>query len=191
MKMVQWSIDSSGAGQYWVEHDDRDGWFEAAVRHTPGINSLFKISDRGFAERAREINLQIEKESAQEKLIKRSVFEANRGRLKKGEDFAEVFKDVREEFFSSQEIKTKEDRSSVLNLRGQFIAFDQRETDETPIIILLGTPTNEGKAKIMNGVIAPRMSQDEFNEFSRDMIKYKVISREVLIKMKTLDKENK
>jgi hypothetical protein len=187
-KMVHWTLDSSGLGQYIVETDERDGWLEAAIRHTPGINSIIKISDRGFVERAREINEQIAKENAKEKLNRLEIFKDNRDRLKT-EDFGPVFQDVKDEFFDSPETKKKKTRGSVMQLKGQFIAFDKYESNETPIIIMLQTGTNEGKARILLEQIAPRFSEQEMKEFTKDMLRNKIISRDVIIRMRQMTKE--
>jgi len=190
--MVQWTAQKSGTSQYTsviTNRDERDNWFEAAIRHTPGINSIIKISDRGFVERVNDINARIEKESAKEKLKRTEIFEGNRDRLKT-EDFKAVFEDVKNEFFGAPEVKTKKDRSSVIQLRGQFLAYNLRESDVSNIIVLMRTPTVEGRARILAHEIRPKMNPDKFEDFKRSMFKYDVISREVLVKMKELDKEN-
>jgi hypothetical protein len=193
-KMALWSLKKAGLSQYMsglTSKDERDNWFEATIRHTPGLNSLIKISDRGLVERVRDINDRIRKESAQDRLNRLEIFDDAKDRINAGEEFNDVFKDVRKEYFDSPQTKTKEDRTGVVTLRGQLIAFNLKESDEAPVVILMNTPTTEGKAKILSEIIKPRMEDKRFQEFKRNMLRFDVISREVLIKMKTLDKENK
>jgi hypothetical protein len=189
-KMALWTLKKAGLGQYAVPTDERDNWFEAAIRHLPGINSIIKISDRGMVERARDINDQIKKENAQQKLKRIEIFKEGRDRIEGGEDFRTVFKDVKAEFYSAKETKIKKSFQASNILRGQFVAYNLREQDETATVILMNTPTTEGKAKIMNELIKPRMNEDKFKQFTKDMKRFDVISNEVTRKMRKLDKEN-
>ena len=187
-KMVEWNVNSSGLGQYFVKPDKRnDKWWEVAIHHTPGLNKLIKMSDAGLRERMRDINALIAKENAQEKLRRIDVFEANVNRLE-DESFQTVFADVKKEFFA--EVKDKPNRQKIMLLRGQFAAFDMKESNETFVVGLLLTPTNKGKARILLEEIMPRMSLEQFGTFKHRMLKHKLITREVLVEMKKLEREN-
>lgn len=173
-KMVRWTLDNTGVGQYIVEQDRRDDFFEALVRHNFFLNRLIKLSDSGLNQQLREIREAESKEAAQLSIQKEDAYRRNVKEFEKTGDLNAALAQIQREVFPGETVDI-EDRRKI---KAGFLIFVQREQDNTFVNALLGARSNKNKVKILLRV-REQMSPEEFSESLKFYRKHDVISADV------------
>lgn len=188
-KMVEYSFNETGFSQFTTYDDRRDKTFEAAMKATPFINSIYRIiktSDYGLSEKAMAISEKEKKESAQRTLKRNELFEKNlkgytadkigsmmdEGGVRSGSTLSRELQNITKNIYDNP------DKDDFKSTEKAFIRYALREYNNPYVKAILSAPNNETKIKILQEA-KDTISQAKYYEMSNRLRKVKIISKDV------------
>lgn len=155
----------------------------------PVVNNILgrwlKVTDYGQKEDLMEVSAKVDKQKAQESLIRREAVD------KAVKEYEAGSKSMSERWRIQRQLvkdvigtpRTTEEKTKATNLEKQFKLGIQKGKADPNIDALIYAGTNDEKVQILN-IIQKKMGADEFSNFAREMVREGVMSTEVLKKFR-------
>ena len=195
-KMVEHTFNDAGFSQFTTYDDRRDTTFEAMLKGTPFINSMFRIvktSDYGLTEKAMA-EVQKDRAETARRNIKRDEFFEKRlkgiradqlgnlldenGRIKQGSSLYRNIYDISLDLYSGE--PTKED---VQTTAKAFIRYALKEQNNPYVKSVLNAQSNDTKVKILQEA-KNELPVAKYNEMALRLRRTGIVSKEVFRQIK-------
>lgn len=155
----------------------------------PVINNILgrwiKITDYGEKEQMMAVSGKIEREKAQDTLARREAINMAVDKYMAGDKSLSSKWDIQRQLVKEivPKQRTPEEKTKATNLKKQFNIAILKGRADPDIDSLIYATTNDEKVALL-GVIAGRMEAEQFSDFTRQMVKEKVISKDTLTRYK-------
>jgi len=190
--MIQYTLNDLGLSQFTTYDDRRDTTFEAGIKATPFINSIFRIiktSDYGLKEKARNIVEEGLKETAQRNLKRFDLFE-KKLRGYSSDDISKMIDyggGIRNNSILKNELKNitielygkDYEKRDINTTEKAFFRYILKEHNDPFINGVLSAQSNSDKIEVLKEA-KEALSERRYNEIINKLKKTRIISQSTI-----------
>lgn len=177
-EMSLWTLNQMGLGNFATYDASNDTTFEKIIRFTPLINRMFKVTDYGAVEEAREIQRLDQQERAiQNKKEADLVEKYAKEFTKKGGNESDYLERIIDALYP-EGIQTKEEKQNINRLKKDFTDAVAGKTEDTRFKTIMNLQLNTSKVKTLQGY-KQEMSPEAYADLLSRLYEDKMISKDV------------
>lgn len=178
-KMTEWTISELGLATFASYDTSKDTTAETFMRISPFFNRVVKISDYGLTEQLNSSIKEQKKAEAKTSLLKRDILRDYSSKIEKPEDITPMLLiDLEKAVYG----KDSNDNTKRTNLKNSLLKNLIRN-DSPEVNSLLTATSNAQKLKTLQE-IQKTMSTDDFFDLKQKLVKYKVVSADLIKQIK-------
>ncbi len=178
-KMAEWTISDLGLTTFASYDTSKETTLETFIRITPWFNRVVRVSDYGLTEQLNKTVKGQKQEEAKQSLLKRDILKNYTAKIDKPEDITPILLVQLEKDIYGKDSNDKSKRTALkTSLLKNLIRNDSPEVNS-----LLTATSNAQKLATLKE-IKKSMSTSEFADLKTKLVKYKVVSSDLI---KTLD----
>ncbi len=174
-KMAEWTTSELGLATFASYDTSKDTTAETFMRLAPWFNRVVKISDYGLTEELNKTVKEQKKVEAQTSILKRDILKDYVSKIDSAEDITPIMLVQLEKDVYG---KDSNDKAKRTTLKTSLLKSLIR--NESPEINSLLTATSNAQKSATLKEIKKNMSQSEFEDLKIKLIKYKVVSADLL-----------